>query len=46
MLHAAQIHFVQAPWLGIFPDLAILTAVAGITFLGEGLRGSLDPRLR
>ena len=46
MLHAAQIHFVQAPWLGIFPGLAILTAVAGINFLGEGLREALDPRLR
>ena len=46
MLHAAQIHFAQAPWLGIFPGLAILLAVAGINFLGEGLRESLDPRLR
>ena len=46
MLHAAQIHFVQAPWLGIFPGLAILLAVAGINFLGEGLREALDPRLR
>ena len=46
MLHAAQVHFVEAPWLGIFPGLAILAAVAGINFLGEGLRATLDPRLR
>jgi peptide/nickel transport system permease protein len=46
MLHAAQIHFSEAPWLGVFPGLAILLAVAGINFLGEGLRESLDPRLR
>jgi peptide/nickel transport system permease protein len=46
MLHAAQVHFVEAPWLGIFPGVAILVAVAGINFLGEGLRESLDPRLR
>jgi peptide/nickel transport system permease protein len=46
MLHAAQVHFVEAPWLGIFPGLAILAAVAGINFLGEGLRAALDPRLR
>jgi peptide/nickel transport system permease protein len=46
MLHAAQIHFAEAPWLGIFPGLAILLAVAGINFLGEGLREALDPRLR
>jgi peptide/nickel transport system permease protein len=46
MLHAAQVHFAEAPWLGIFPGLAILTAVASINFLGDGLREALDPRLR
>lgn len=46
MLYSAQVHFVEAPWLGIFPGLAILIAVAGINFLGEGLREALDPRLR
>jgi peptide/nickel transport system permease protein len=46
MLHAAQVHFAEAPWLGIFPGLAIVLAVAGINFLGEGLREALDPRLR
>ena len=46
MLHAAQIHFVEAPWLGIFPGLAIVLAVASINFLGDGLREALDPRLR
>jgi peptide/nickel transport system permease protein len=46
MLHAAQVHFVEAPWLGVFPGLAILIAVAAINFLGEGLRGAVDPRLR
>ncbi len=46
MLHAAQVHFAEAPWLGIFPGLAILTAVASINFLGDGLQEALDPRLR
>jgi peptide/nickel transport system permease protein len=46
MLHAAQIHVTQAPWLGVFPGLAILLAVASINFLGEGLRAAVDPRLR
>lgn len=46
MLHAAQVHFVEAPWLGIFPGVAIVVAVASINFLGEGLREALDPRLR
>jgi len=46
MLHAAQVHFAEAPWLGIFPGLAIVLAVASINFLGDGLREALDPRLR
>jgi len=46
MLHSAQVHFAQAPWLGVFPGLAILVAVASINFLGEGLRELLDPRGR
>ena len=34
----------QAPWVEIFPGLAIVVAVLGFTFLGEGLRRLLDPR--
>jgi peptide/nickel transport system permease protein len=44
MLHAAQVHVFEAPWLGVFPGLAICLAVAGINFLGEGLREAFDPR--
>ena len=36
----------ETPRPGIFPDLAILLAVASTNFLGEGLRIDLDPRLR
>ncbi|SKA73757.1 peptide/nickel transport system permease protein [Paucidesulfovibrio gracilis DSM 16080] len=35
-----------APWLSIFPGLAILFTVLGYNLLGEGLRDLLDPRLR
>jgi peptide/nickel transport system permease protein len=35
-----------APWLSIFPGLAILITVLGYNLLGEGLRDLLDPRLR
>lgn len=35
---------VQAPWVEVFPGLAIVAAVLGFTFLGEGLRRALDPR--
>jgi peptide/nickel transport system permease protein len=33
-------------WLTIFPGLAILIAVLSFNLVGEGLRDSLDPRLR
>jgi peptide/nickel transport system permease protein len=35
-----------APWLSVFPGLAILLTVLGYNLLGEGLRDALDPRLR
>lgn len=34
----------QAPWMGIFPGLAIMLSVMGFNFLGDGLRDLLDPR--
>lgn len=33
-----------APWVGIFPGLAIMVTVLGLTFLGVGLRDALDPK--
>jgi peptide/nickel transport system permease protein len=35
-----------APWVAVFPGLAIVFAVLGFNFLGDGLRDALDPRLR
>lgn len=35
-----------APWLSIFPGVAILLTVLGYNLLGESLRDLLDPRLR
>jgi peptide/nickel transport system permease protein len=35
---------IQAPWVEIFPGLAIVIAVLAYTMLGEGLRQALDPR--
>jgi ABC-type dipeptide/oligopeptide/nickel transport system permease subunit len=34
------------PWLVIFPGLFIVLTVLGFVLLGDGLRDSLDPRLR
>jgi peptide/nickel transport system permease protein len=33
-------------WLSLYPGLAILVTVMGYNMLGEGIRDSLDPRLR
>jgi len=35
-----------APWMSLFPGLAILITVLGANLLGDGLRDALDPRLR
>ena len=34
---------IQAPWVEIFPGLAIVVAVLAFTLLGEGLRRAFDP---
>jgi len=36
----------SAPWICIFPGLAILFTVLGFNLLGDGLRDALDPRLK
>ncbi len=35
-----------APWITLFPGLAILITVLGLNLLGDGLRDLADPRLR
>jgi peptide/nickel transport system permease protein len=44
MLSDGRDVLIQAPWVEIFPGLAIVFAVLGFTFLGEGLRRAFDPR--
>jgi peptide/nickel transport system permease protein len=46
MLSEARDYMQDAPWMGFFPGLAIVLAVMGFNFLGDGLRDALDPRLR
>ena len=40
------IDFASAPWVGIFPALALTIAVFGVNVFGDALRDVLDPRLR
>ena len=47
MLSIAAAEYAQkAPWLVIFPGVAISLAVFGTNLLGDALRDTLDPRLR
>jgi peptide/nickel transport system permease protein len=39
-------YMVRAPWLSIFPGLALSLAVFGFNVLGDALRDVLDPRLK
>lgn len=44
MLAEGRNFFEQAPWMGIFPGLAILVTVMAFNFVGDGLRDALDPK--
>ena len=47
MLRGAAVQFAEsAPWMAIFPGLAISLAVFAFNLLGDSLRDALDPRLR
>ncbi len=47
MLSVSAAEYAQkAPWLVLFPGVAISLAVFGSNLLGDGLRDTLDPRLR
>jgi peptide/nickel transport system permease protein len=44
MLNAAQRFLVNAPWMAVWPGLAIFVTVLSFNLLGDGLRDALDPR--
>ena len=47
MLRGAAIEFAEtAPWMAIFPGVAISLAVFAFNLFGDSLRDALDPRLR
>ncbi|MBI4280282.1 MAG: ABC transporter permease [Armatimonadetes bacterium] len=46
MLGTGRRYMESAPWVAVFPGLAIMMAVLGFNLLGDGLRDILDPRLR
>jgi peptide/nickel transport system permease protein len=46
MLNSAQRFLTQAPWMAVWPGLAIFLAVLSINLVGDGLRDALDPKER
>lgn len=46
MLQKAIPHIYRAPYLSIFPGLAIFITVLALNIVGDALRDTLDPRLR
>jgi peptide/nickel transport system permease protein len=44
MLNTAQRFLAQAPWMAIWPGVAIFAAVLSFNLLGDGLRDALDPK--
>ncbi|MEM7693004.1 MAG: ABC transporter permease [Pseudomonadota bacterium] len=44
MLNTAKNFIEQAPWMALYPGIAIFLVVLGFNLLGDGLRDALDPR--
>jgi peptide/nickel transport system permease protein len=44
MLNVAKNFMAQAPWMAIWPGLAIFSLVLSLNLFGDGLRDALDPR--
>lgn len=43
LLNEAADFIIDAPWLSVFPGLAIVLAVLSFNLIGDGLRDALDP---
>lgn len=46
ILADSRAFFVTAPWMVVFPGVAIMLLVIGFNLLGDGLRDVLDPKMR
>lgn len=46
MLNEARSYLFTAPWLMIYPGIAILTTVLAFVLLGDGLRDALDVKMK
>jgi len=46
ILSSGRTYLRLAPWVMLFPGIAIMLTVLGFNLFGDGLRDALDPRLR
>jgi peptide/nickel transport system permease protein len=46
MIAEGQTAMHAAPWVAVFPGLAIVLTVLGFSLIGDGMRRALDPRAR
>ena len=46
MLTNANLYLQTAPFLALFPGLAIVIVVLGFNLIGDAMREALDPKLR
>ena len=46
ILSEGRLYMQSAPWITVFPGLAIAATVLGLNLAGDGLRDVLDPRMR
>ena len=46
MLVDSKEYWVNMPWMGIFPGVAIMITVLGFNLLGDGLRDAFDPKMK
>ena len=46
IISSGRLFMREAPWMTIFPGLAILMTCMALNLLGDGLRDALDPRMR
>jgi peptide/nickel transport system permease protein len=46
ILAEGRLYIQQAPWLVIYPGLAIMLTIFGLNLFGDGLRDLLDPKIR
>jgi peptide/nickel transport system permease protein len=43
---SSRLFLFRAPWIAVFPGLAITLVVMAFNFIGDAVRDEMDPRLR